>query len=197
MATHSSFLAWGIPWTEEPGRLQSMVSQKSQICLSTTLVCRRRRNRERSRLTLPRFYQGKVIWNQTEDAWEGKVELNVWRNDLCSRSLLPSCCLRLYSSVHPSALQSICLIFSSQPTQMLCGMRKDVEAHISIKSKMSLLADNCSLSCLCCLMASPPAGSLHQWRVAQTSLESISTPIVSFGLPRDLRWASVFSRWDL
>ena len=24
MATHSSVLAWGIPWTEEPGRLQSM-----------------------------------------------------------------------------------------------------------------------------------------------------------------------------
>ena len=27
MATHSSILAWGIPWTEEPGRLQSMGSQ--------------------------------------------------------------------------------------------------------------------------------------------------------------------------
>ena len=26
--THSSFLAWRIPWTEEPGRLQSMVSQR-------------------------------------------------------------------------------------------------------------------------------------------------------------------------
>ena len=25
MATHSSTLAWKIPWTEEPGRLQSMV----------------------------------------------------------------------------------------------------------------------------------------------------------------------------
>ena len=24
MATHSSVLAWRIPWTEEPGRLQSM-----------------------------------------------------------------------------------------------------------------------------------------------------------------------------
>ena len=24
MATHSSILAWQIPWTEEPGRLQSM-----------------------------------------------------------------------------------------------------------------------------------------------------------------------------
>ena len=26
-ATHSSILAWKIPWTEEPGRLQSMGSQ--------------------------------------------------------------------------------------------------------------------------------------------------------------------------
>ena len=29
MATHSSILAWRIPWTEEPGRLQSMESQVS------------------------------------------------------------------------------------------------------------------------------------------------------------------------
>ena len=29
MVTHSNILAWGIPWTEEPGRLQSMGSQKS------------------------------------------------------------------------------------------------------------------------------------------------------------------------
>ena len=27
MATHSSILAWRIPWTEEPGGLQSMASQ--------------------------------------------------------------------------------------------------------------------------------------------------------------------------
>ena len=27
MATHSSILAWEIPWTEEPGRLQYMGSQ--------------------------------------------------------------------------------------------------------------------------------------------------------------------------
>ena len=27
MATHFSILAWEIPWTEEPGRLQSMRSQ--------------------------------------------------------------------------------------------------------------------------------------------------------------------------
>ena len=34
MATHSSILAWEIPWTEEPGRIQSMDSQKTQTQLS-------------------------------------------------------------------------------------------------------------------------------------------------------------------
>ena len=29
MATHSSILAWRIPWTEEPGGLQSMGSQRA------------------------------------------------------------------------------------------------------------------------------------------------------------------------
>ena len=28
-ATHSSILAWKIPWTEEPGKLQSMGSQRA------------------------------------------------------------------------------------------------------------------------------------------------------------------------
>ena len=28
MATHSGILAWRIPWTEEPGRLHSMGSQR-------------------------------------------------------------------------------------------------------------------------------------------------------------------------
>ena len=34
MATHSSILAWEIPWTEEPGGLQSKESQKSRSRLS-------------------------------------------------------------------------------------------------------------------------------------------------------------------
>ena len=34
MATHSSILAWEIPWTEEPGRPQPMESQKSWTRLS-------------------------------------------------------------------------------------------------------------------------------------------------------------------
>ena len=35
MATHSSILAWEVPWTEEPGRLQSMGLQRVGCDLST------------------------------------------------------------------------------------------------------------------------------------------------------------------
>ena len=31
MATHSSILAWRIPWTEEPGWLQSLESQEADM----------------------------------------------------------------------------------------------------------------------------------------------------------------------
>ena len=34
MATHSNILSRDIPWTEEPGRLQSLGSQKSQTQLN-------------------------------------------------------------------------------------------------------------------------------------------------------------------
>ena len=54
MATHSSILAWKIPWTEEPGGLPSTGSKKSQKWLSTQhtpqelneilLIKRKRRN---------------------------------------------------------------------------------------------------------------------------------------------------------
>ena len=42
IATHSSILAWWIPWTEEPGQLQSIGSQKSgmieQLTTTTTMI---------------------------------------------------------------------------------------------------------------------------------------------------------------
>ena len=31
MVTHSSILVWRIPWTEEPGRLQSIGSQRVRL----------------------------------------------------------------------------------------------------------------------------------------------------------------------
>ena len=39
MATHSSILAWRIPWTEEPGRLQSLGSQRVRHdCVTNTSI---------------------------------------------------------------------------------------------------------------------------------------------------------------
>ena len=40
MATHCSILAWEIPWTEEPGGLQSMGSQRVRHKRATEhLIC--------------------------------------------------------------------------------------------------------------------------------------------------------------
>ena len=39
MATHSSILAWRIPWTGEPGRLQFMGSQRVGHNLETEQAC--------------------------------------------------------------------------------------------------------------------------------------------------------------
>ena len=39
MAAHSSLLAWRIPWTEEPGRLQSMEFAESDMTEATEHVC--------------------------------------------------------------------------------------------------------------------------------------------------------------
>ena len=40
MAAHPNILSWEIPWTEKPGRLQSMASQESQTWPSgyTTII---------------------------------------------------------------------------------------------------------------------------------------------------------------
>ena len=37
MATHPSVPAWEIPWTEEPGGLQSMGSQESKYTINTAI----------------------------------------------------------------------------------------------------------------------------------------------------------------
>ena len=39
MVTHSSTLAWKIPWTEEPGRLQSIGTTTEQLHFHFSLLC--------------------------------------------------------------------------------------------------------------------------------------------------------------
>ena len=51
MATHSSILAWRIPWTKEPGRLESMVSQSRKRLSDFTFYA--------DRIHVPNSYIGK------------------------------------------------------------------------------------------------------------------------------------------
>ena len=44
MATHSSILAWEIPWTEEPGRLQSVGSQRVRHNVETEQQTKSKKN---------------------------------------------------------------------------------------------------------------------------------------------------------
>ena len=55
MATHSSIRAWRIPWTEEPGRLQSMGLKKShmteQLSLSVNIMKKKQTHRYREQVS--------------------------------------------------------------------------------------------------------------------------------------------------
>ena len=76
MATHSSTLAWKIPWREEPGRLQSMGSLRvrhdwvTSLSLSTFTLWRRKW--QPTPVLLPRESQGRgslvgcLLWDRTE-----------------------------------------------------------------------------------------------------------------------------------
>ena len=52
MATHTSILAWRIPWTEEPGELQSMGSQELDMTWQLN------------------HHQCRYIWRNIENQWQ-------------------------------------------------------------------------------------------------------------------------------
>ena len=76
MAPHSSTLAWKLPWTEEPGRLQSMGSLRVGHDLVTSLsvftFVHRRRKWQPTPVFLPAESQGRRslvgcrLWGRTE-----------------------------------------------------------------------------------------------------------------------------------
>ena len=78
MATHSSTLAWKIPWMEEPGELQSMGSLRVRQDLATSLslftFMHWRRKWQPTLVFLPGESQGRGslvgchLWGHTESA---------------------------------------------------------------------------------------------------------------------------------
>ena len=88
MATHSSTLAWKIPWTEEPGRLQSMGSEESdtteQLHFHSPLPCIGEGNGnplQCSCLENPR--DGRAWWA----AVYGVAQSQIWLKQLSSSSI--------------------------------------------------------------------------------------------------------------
>ena len=91
MATHSCILAWEIPWTEDPGGLQSMRLQKSGTRLSdwTTAKClshtSRVTHRIRSSYQLMEFLV-RLFWARgpvdTVEEWVGNEKSRGWISDL-------------------------------------------------------------------------------------------------------------------
>ena len=64
MATHTSILAWKIPWMEEPGGLQSIGSQKVRHDSAASLsLCQCRRYKKH----MFSAWVGKILWRK---AWQ-------------------------------------------------------------------------------------------------------------------------------
>ena len=92
MAPHSSILAWKNPWTEEPGRLQSMGSRRVGHDWATSLslftFMHWRRKWQATPVFLPGESQGRGslvgcrLWGRTESdtteaTWQQHTELNI------------------------------------------------------------------------------------------------------------------------
>ena len=89
MATHSSTLAWKIPWTEEPGRLQSMGSLRVRhdnwaTSLSLFIYMHWRRKQQPTPVFLPGESQGWGslvgchLWGCTESDSDSDVAAAAW-----------------------------------------------------------------------------------------------------------------------
>ena len=121
MATHSSTLAWKIPWTEEPGGLQSMGSLRvgHNWANSFSLFTHWRRKWQPTLVLLPGESQGRGAW---WTAVYGVAQSRTRLKRLCSSS---NSILFKLSNAQPQV--SICVpppIFQSPPTT-----RRTVEAH--------------------------------------------------------------------
>ena len=65
MAPHSSTLAWKIPWTEEPGKLQSMGSRRVRHNRATSLLLFTLMHWRRKWQPTPVFLPGESLGRQS------------------------------------------------------------------------------------------------------------------------------------
>ena len=102
MATHSSILAWRIPWTEEPGRLQSIGSQKVRHELKRLSTHAQAWITER----LQTKVKHNLTWGKSCLAQEARHELRVSSNPGQKASSKATICLHMvtrYGWTSPAA----------------------------------------------------------------------------------------------
>ena len=107
MAPHSSTLAWKIPWTEEPGRLQSMGSRRVRHDWATSLLLftfmHWRRKWQPTPVFLPGESQGQgilvgcLLWGWTQLKWLSSSskwsQTTLWYSEARLLSIIPPCFL--------------------------------------------------------------------------------------------------------
>ena len=107
MVTHSSILAWKIPWTKKPGRLQAMGSQRvghdwaTSLLLSFTFVCQlyfKKKGREEGRVEVverKECLMREVYWER----WNSCINFN-----RTTHNHWPSSCCGLKSQCGPEGM---------------------------------------------------------------------------------------------
>ena len=124
MAIHSSILAWRIPWTEEPGGLQSMELQSDMTeqlpftfksCYSSAIVAPETRGSRIS--TWRQWLHFRATVSTTDNVWSpwcklvpGKIEIQSFEIALKSQPPLPSKCAAVPSSLTLFLIPSLYLI---------------------------------------------------------------------------------------
>ena len=142
MATHSSTLAWKIPWTEEPGGLQSMgslrVGHDWATSLSLFIFMHWRRRWQPTAVFLPGESQGRGAWwaavyavaqSSTRLKWLSSMELLFFSSfPFCwfvsyifvcfFLPVIPKCCKCTYCGISKKFM--LCLFIANQGLFIFC-----------------------------------------------------------------------------
>ena len=123
IATHSNILAWRIPWTEEPGGLQSMESQRVGHNWATNTWLRK--HSDHTGLLLSKQYSSPSLFcqhskalriQQCEWMWRETMQEKLWRwkdlnegRGMCPRTAVQEC------TPSRTSLSSQDITYSSMP----------------------------------------------------------------------------------
>ena len=151
MAPHSSTLAWKIPWAEEPGRLQSMGSQRVEHGWATSLSLFTFMHWRRKWQPTPVFLTGESPWTKEPGGLHSMGWQRVWHDWVTKHSTLielpvkEMVCL-FQECAHPGC--GNCASYSqaaSREPETYGRWSINIELNVKINMTQMKLKDACSL----------------------------------------------------